>query len=78
MNLFRGEEHVRNWAQFNPDSAEGIMPLSDWVVLFSTERRKHLLDGDYISRWLPYRGQERDAALQRLGKTGPFWWPQPA
>ncbi len=77
MNLFQSEEHVRNWAQFNPDSTEGIMLLADWVVLFRTERRNHLLDVDYISRWLPRRVQERDEALRRLGKTGPFWWPQP-
>ncbi len=73
MNLFRSEEHVRNWAQFNPDSAEGIMPMEDWLSVVSTEEHKHFLDGDYISRWLPYKSQQQREALVRLGKTGPFW-----
>ncbi len=75
MNLFRSEEHVRNWAQFKPDCAEGITPLADVIALFSNEVRKHLLDGDYISRWLPRQAGERTEILQRLGKTSPFWQP---
>ncbi len=75
MNLFRSEEHVRNWYRFNPDSAEGIMPLAGYVALFSTEDRKHKLDGNYISEWLPRRVQERVGVLQRLGKSSPFWMP---
>ena len=27
MNLFRSEEHVRNWPQFNPESAEGVISV---------------------------------------------------
>ena len=73
MNLFRSEDHVRNWAQFNPDSADGIAPLADWVAIFSTEGRKHLLDPDYVSKWRPRRGQEREEVLRRLGKSGRFW-----
>ena len=73
MNLFRSEEHIRNWAQFNPDSAEASLPLSDEVTLFSTEAGKHRLDGDYISQWLPKWAAERAEAARRLGKAGPFW-----
>ena len=73
MNLFRSEEHVQNWALYDPNSHEGIMPLADWMAIFSTEGRKHLLDGDYISVWRPKRVQERDEVLARLGKSGQFW-----
>ena len=73
MNLFRSEEHMRNWAQFNPDSADASLPLNDEVTLFSTESNKHKLDGDYISRWAPKQPGERAEAARRLGKTGPFW-----
>ena len=75
MNLFRSEEHVRNWLQFNPDSAEGILRLDEEVSLLSTEARKHALDGDFVSQWLPRRAQERDEVLRRLGKTSPYWQP---
>ena len=75
MNLFRSEEHVRNWLQFNPDSGEGILRLDEEVSLLSTESRKHALDEDFVSRWLPRRAQERDEVLRRLGKTSPYWQP---
>ena len=73
MNLFRSEEHMRNWAQFNPDSADASLPLNDEVTLFSTELNKHKLDEDYISQWLPKQAGERASAAQQMGKTGPFW-----
>ncbi|PCI12920.1 MAG: hypothetical protein COB68_14430 [SAR202 cluster bacterium] len=73
MNLFRSEEHMRNWAQFNPDSADASLPLNDEVTLFSTESNKHKLDEDYISQWLPKQAGERASAAQQMGKTGPFW-----
>ena len=75
MNLFRSEEHVRNWLQFNPDSAEGMLRLDEEVSLLSTEHRKHELDGDFLSQWWPRRTQERDEVLRRLGKTSPYWQP---
>ena len=73
MNLFRSEEHVRSWSQFNPDSTSAISTLEDEVTLFSTESNKHKLDGDYISQWLPKQAGERASAAQQMGKTGPFW-----
>ena len=73
MNLFRSEEHMRNWPLFNPDSAEASLPLHDEVTVFSTEAAKHRLDGDFITRWLPGQAGEIASAARRLGKTGPFW-----
>ena len=49
MNFFRSEEHIRNWAQFNPDSAGASLPLNDEVTVFSTEAAKHRLSGDFTS-----------------------------
>jgi len=73
MNLFRSEEHMRNWAHFNPDSAEASLPLNDEVTVFSTEAAKHRLSGDFISQWANKERSQRAEAAQRLGKTGPFW-----
>jgi hypothetical protein len=67
MNLFRSEEHLRRWTQFNPDSAESIMPLADRAILQGTESRKHFLDRDYLSNWQSRRAQERTEALKQLG-----------
>ena len=73
MNLFRSEEHVRSWSQFNPDSTSAISTLEDEVTLFNIESNKHKLDEDYISQWLPKQAGERASAAQQMGKTGPFW-----
>ena len=73
MNLFRSEEHVRSWSQFNPDSTSAISTLEDEVTLFNIESNKHKLDGDYISQWLPKQAGERASAAQQMGKTSPFW-----
>jgi len=72
MNLFRSEEHVRNWPQYDPESADGTMPLSDYVTLFSTGLFRERLKPDYLlrlSQFLP----EWIGTLASLGKTGAFW-----
>jgi hypothetical protein len=72
MNLFRSEEHVRNWSQYDPATAEGTMPLADYVTLFSTSLFRERLAPDYLlrlSQFLP----EWIATLAGLGKTGAFW-----
>ena len=73
MNLFRSEEHVRNWARFDPATEEGILSLPDLTNLFSVGHFTRRLDPDYFSR-----GQYADeftAALTELGRTRPFWSP---
>jgi hypothetical protein len=49
MNLFRSEEHARNWVGFNPELAETLQPLSYWVERFSGERFRSRLRSDFIS-----------------------------
>ena len=51
MNLFRSEEDARRWSLYDPASEDGFIALPDLLVLFSTESRRHLLDGDYLERW---------------------------
>jgi len=77
MNLFRSEEHVGQWPPFDPGSEEGIRPVADFVTtLFVLPRYRERLTPDYLlgvgelSRDLP-------AALERLGKSTPFWRMSP-
>lgn len=72
MNLFRSEEHIRNWARFDPATIEGIIPLSDLVKLFSGNYFRRRLDRDWVSRSREYN-REMVATLIEIGKTGPFW-----
>jgi hypothetical protein len=73
MNLFRSEEHIRNWVRFDPAAEGGILPLSNLANLFSVKHFTQRLDPDYFSR-----GQYADdfvAVLIELGKTRTFWSP---
>ena len=75
MNLFRSEEHVRNWSGFKPGTEEGIVELSAMAKLFSSRLFSRRLDPDYFSRRLEYR-VDFIAGLAEMGKTRPFWSPQ--
>jgi hypothetical protein len=71
MNLFQSEEHIHNWASFDPAANEGIIPLPDLVNLFSVKHFTRRLDPDYFSRNLYL--DDFLAAVKELGKTRPFW-----
>jgi hypothetical protein len=72
MNLFRSEEHIRNWSRFDTAAEQGIVPLADLVRLFSLDMFKKRLEPDYATRSGVYAG-EFLAAVAELGKTRPFW-----
>jgi hypothetical protein len=72
MNLFRSEEHIRNWVQFEAGTEEGIIALGDLVKLFSCSYFRKRLDPDWVSHSREY-AMDMLAALNDLGKTGPFW-----
>jgi hypothetical protein len=74
MNLFRSEEHIRNWDGFDEGTEEGIIPLADLVTLFSGNYFRRRLDPDWVSRSREY-ALEMVATVQQIGKTGPFWQP---
>ncbi len=75
MNLFRSEEHVKNWALYDSVSAESIMPLANWATAFSGPLFRNRLEPDYLSRVNEY-ASELLLALKKLGKAGPFWTPE--
>jgi len=72
MNLFRSEEHVRNWSQYDAECAEGTMPLTDYVTLFGTGLFRERLSPDYLLRLAQFL-PEWMMTLAGLGKTGAFW-----
>ncbi len=74
MNLFRSEEHVRNWSYFEAESEDAIMPVADWAQVFAGPLFRKRLEPDYLSNIGEYAGAFRQAFTD-LGKTGPFWQP---
>ena len=71
MNLFRSEEHVRNWSGFKANTEEGMNTLSDVAGLFSVNFFTKRLEPDYLSR-LPDYLMELVGILKGMGD---FWAP---
>ena len=74
MNLFRSEEHVRNWLSYDPVSAESIIPVIGYAQAFSGPLFRKRREPDYLNRIDDYAG-EFLKTLQEMGKGGPFWIP---
>jgi len=74
MNLFRSEEHVKNWAAYDPVSAESIIPVAVYAKVWSGPLFKNRLAPDYLSR-VPEYAEVFIKTLREIGKGGPFWIP---
>lgn len=74
MNLFRSEEHIRNWSRFDPAAEQGILPLQNIVDVFSGKAMQKRLDLDYASHALEYFG-ETISLISEIAKMRPFWIP---
>ncbi len=72
MHLFRSEEHVRGWKDFDPDAADGIKPVADLAELFSLPLFRERLAPDYLLR-LRELVQGFQEGLEQLAKGSPFW-----
>jgi hypothetical protein len=74
MNLFRSEEHVKNWSRYDPISEESIMPVADWAKVFSIRAVNSRLEPDHLSHvhddMASFFGE-----MAELGRLGPFWVP---
>jgi hypothetical protein len=71
MNLFRSEEHVRNWSGFKANTEEGINKLADVAGLFSVNFFTKRLEPDYVSHIPEYLGE----LVGILKGMGDFWQP---
>lgn len=49
MNLFRSEEHARNWDAYTDAMASSLMPVADWAEIFSNPFFRERGRPDYIS-----------------------------
>ena len=66
MNLFRSEEDVRAWADYNPETVKTIKPVREWAAMFQgAELFKRRLDDDFVAKSEGYA----NVALGALGKA---------
>jgi len=74
MNLFRSEEHIRNWARYDPAAQEGIVTLEELVKLFTGDFFQKRLGSNYVSHNQEYFGKFVSAVTE-TAKTRLFWAP---
>ncbi len=70
MNLFRSEEHARNWTGFGDEA--GLLPLEDLLTIYNIARYRERLNGEYITN-LPEYMKERAVVHKAVTKDHPFW-----
>jgi hypothetical protein len=63
MNLFRSEEHARNWDGYDDSMTSSLRPLVDWADIFSNPFFRERGRADYIS-WT--RSEDGAAAFKLL------------
>jgi hypothetical protein len=51
MNLFRSEEHARNWSGFDAGMERMLQPVAFWADVFSNDMFRFRSRPDFIS-WL--------------------------
>ena len=57
MLFFRSEEHLKNWAQYDPSTDGGISQLEGIMSMFSSNLFKRRIDPDYFSNMKTYIGE---------------------
>ena len=63
MNLFRSEESVRAWADFDPKTEKAIKPVREWAGMLTGARLfQKRLENDFVEKSEEY-GTEALGAL---------------
>ena len=71
MLFFRSEEHLKNWAQYDPATEGGISQLEGLLSMFSSNLFKRRMDPDYFSNMKTYFGELFEEVVKN-DKIGPF------
>ena len=56
MLFFRSEEHLKNYAQYDPATEGGVSQLEGLLTMFSSSVFKRRMDPDYFSNMKTYLG----------------------
>ena len=57
MLFFRSEEHLKNYAQYDPATEGGISQLEGLLTMFSSSVFKRRMEPDYFSNMKTYLGE---------------------
>ncbi len=65
MNLFRSEEHARNWDRFTATTEATLRPVEEWADIFSNRFFRERSRDDYISWVRSEEGRSAFAEVKR-------------
>jgi len=58
MSLFRSEDSVRSWSDFNPATAPSIKPVRAWAAMMTGARIvQRRLDDDFVTKSEEYANE---------------------
>jgi hypothetical protein len=72
MNLFRSEEHARNWVGFREEAAGGLLPLETLMAMHEGPRHREILNGHYISSFQDFT-RDYIKRVNAVTDDNPFW-----
>ena len=68
MNLFRSEESVRAWTNFEAKTEKTIKPVREWAAMFSGARLfQRRLDDNFVQKSEEYGNEALSALGEALG-----------
>ena len=72
MNLFRSEEHARNWSGFKKESEGGLLSLGQYMEIFRAPYFQERVSDRYISSLPDLRGLFL-GKIKEVTDDHPFW-----
>ena len=69
MNLFRSEEHARNWDRYDEAMVASIRPVSEWADIFSNIYFRERGRSDSISWSQSQAGREAFDEVRRRARA---------
>ena len=72
MNLFRSEEHAKNWSGYAPAAEGGLLTLEGLMEMLSSDLFRYRMNGEYVSNMAEYR-KDFMARIKKVTSDHPFW-----
>ncbi len=69
MNLFRSEEHARNWDRYDDTMAASLRPVAEWADIFSNVYFRSRRRSDFVSWAQSDAGIAAFAELRRRARA---------
>ena len=67
MSLFRSEDAVRSWSDFNSETAPSIKPVRSWAAMMTGARIvQRRLDNDFVAKSEDYANELLGALAEAL------------